>query len=410
MANPEAEAALWQNHNSVRQYVMRLYNHLQPRAVYELSEALSRIQVSFDGWMTKGGKRGYLGIVAHYVNRDGNLVDLPIVLPQLMGAHSGENMTEIIHSTLQKFGIGPCTIGYFVLNNASNNDTAIASLAQEMSFNATYHRLRCGPHTLNLIGQTLLWGKDGNAYDNNVGKVVAVDEEHKLMSEWRSDGPLGVLLVVINYIKTPQQYKLFTKFQQLAHRKLPIDATENDRKILVKPVVTRWNSFYSCLEHATKLQSAVNAYANYHINDTRQKDNRALRLSNKPPFAPPWMRSDGLIAADWAVITENINVLGPLKTATKQLEGHSKSGSFGCIAEIIPVFEVLLSKFEEQLQNYNAVDHNQHNKAPKHHLAINLCAALVKARSYYSKLDHSPAYYAATILHPRYKSSATLCG
>jgi hypothetical protein len=116
------------------------------------------------------------------------------------------------------------------------------------------------------------------------------------------------------------------------------------------------------------------------------------------------MRSDGLTAADWAVITEYIDVLGPLKTATKRLEGHGKSGSFGSIAEIIPVFEVLLSKFEEKLQNYDAVDHDQHDEAPEDHLAINLRAALVKARSYYSKLDHSPAYYAATILHPRYKS------
>jgi hypothetical protein len=29
MVNPEAEAALWQSHKSVCQYVMRLYNHLQ---------------------------------------------------------------------------------------------------------------------------------------------------------------------------------------------------------------------------------------------------------------------------------------------------------------------------------------------------------------------------------------------
>jgi hypothetical protein len=48
MANPEAEAALWQSYKIVRQYVMRLYNHLQPRIVYELSKALSRIHVSFD--------------------------------------------------------------------------------------------------------------------------------------------------------------------------------------------------------------------------------------------------------------------------------------------------------------------------------------------------------------------------
>jgi hypothetical protein len=184
-----------------------------------------------------------------------------------------------------------------------------------------------------------------------VGEVVAVDEEHKLMNEWRSDGPLGVLLGVINYIKTPQQYELFTSFQQLAHHDLPPNVTRNDRKILepVKPVVTRWNLFYSCFERAAKLQYAVNAYANYHILDIKQKDRRALRLNNKPPSAPLWMRSDGLTAADWAVITEYINVLAPLKTATKRLEGHSKSSGFGAIAEIILVFEVLLSKFEDQL-------------------------------------------------------------
>jgi hypothetical protein len=239
-----------------------------------------------------------------------------------------------------------------------------------------------------------------------VGEVVAVHEEHKLMSEWRSDGPLGVLLGVINYIKTPQQYELFTSFQQLAHHNLPPNATENDHKILepIKPDVTRWNLFYLCFERAAKLQYAVNAYANYHILDIKQKDERALRLNNKPPSAPPWMRSNGLTAADWAVITEYINVLAPLKTATKRLEGHGKSGGFGAIAEIIPVFEVLLSKFEDQLQNYESVDHDQHDETPEDHLAIKLRAAIVKACHYYSKLDLSPAYYAATILHPRYKS------
>ncbi|KAI1665819.1 hypothetical protein L13192_09503 [Pyrenophora tritici-repentis] len=44
------------------------------------------------------------------------------------------------------------------------------------------------------------------------------------------------------------------------------------------------------------------------------------------------------------------------------------------------------------------------DKSPEDHLAINLRAALVKAREYYNKLDLSPAYYTATILHPRYKS------
>jgi hypothetical protein len=405
-ANPEAEAALWQSHNSVSSYVMRLYNHLLPRVVVDLSEASSKIHVSFDGWTTKGGKKGYLGIVAHYVNSHGKLVDLPIALPQLMGAHSGDNMADIVYSTLQKFGVTPRTIGYFVLDNATNNDTTITLLASKMGFNATHRRLRCGPHTLNLIGQRLLWGKDDEAYDNNVGEAVELNEEHVLMKEWRAEGPLGILLAVINYIKTPQQYELFESFQQLAHKELPPNATSDNRKVLqpVKPVVTRWNSFYSCFERAAKLQSAVNAYANYHILDTKQRIDRAIRQNNKLPKVPEWMKSDGLTAADWQVITEYIDVLGPLKTATKRLEGHGKHGKFGSIAEIIPVFEVLLHKLEQQLQNFNSVNHEEHDEAPEDHLAINLRSAIVKAREYYSKLDDSPAYYAATVLHPRYKA------
>jgi hypothetical protein len=185
---------------------------------------------------------------------------------------------------------------------------------------------------------------------------------------------------------------------------LPLSATEDDHKILepVKPVVTRWNSFYSCFERAVKLQSAFNAYANYHIADIKQRDERAVRLGNKHTAAPPWMRSGGLTAADWAVITEYIHVLAPLKPATKRLGGHGKSGALSSIAEIIPVFEVLLSRLEEQLQTYESFNHDEYNEAPEDHLAINLRAAIIKARAYYTKLDDSPAYYAATILHPRY--------
>jgi hypothetical protein len=61
------------------------------------------------------------------------------------------------------------------------------------------------------------------------------------------------------------------------------------------------------------------------------------------------MESDWLTAADWQVINEYIEVLAPLKTANKRLEGHGKSGGLGLVAEIIPVFEVLLYKLEQHL-------------------------------------------------------------
>ena len=48
--------------------------------------------------------------------------------------------------------------------------------------------------------------------------------------------------------------------------------------------------------------------------------------------------------------------------------------------------------------------YNAHDEAPEDHLAINLRAAWAKISAYYAKLDDSPAYYAATILHPYYKT------
>jgi hypothetical protein len=65
-----------------------------------MSHALSKIHLSLDGWTTKGGKKGFLGVVAHYVNSSSDLKDLPIALSQLTGSHSGESMAAVVSKTL----------------------------------------------------------------------------------------------------------------------------------------------------------------------------------------------------------------------------------------------------------------------------------------------------------------------
>jgi hypothetical protein len=160
-----------------------------------------------------------------------------------------------------------------------------------------------------------------------------------------------VLLRVNTFIKTPQQYALFKKFQRIAYRELPTNAPEYARKILepVKPVFTRWNSYFLCFERAVKLQLAVNAYANSHIERVRDKTTYAISKGNQLPDSQPWMRSNGLTADDWQVITEYIDVLGPLRDCTKRLKGKGGQGSFGAIAKIIPVFKYLLRVLETRL-------------------------------------------------------------
>jgi hypothetical protein len=209
------------------------------------------------------------------------------------------------------------------------------------------------PPITTLIGQKLLWGRDDEAYNNKASKAIELDAEHELMEEWRHNGQLGILIAILLYVKTPQQHDKFVEFQCLAHRNEPV-GTNLTIYEPIKPIITRWNSYFDCLQRAAKLQPAVNAYASFHIDRVKNEDLYAASRNNKRPNAQPWMRSDRLLSHDWVVITDYIEILRPLKTATKCLEGHT----FGAIAEIIPVFEVLLNNFELKLSQFEAVRHD----------------------------------------------------
>jgi hypothetical protein len=124
---------------------------------------------------------------------------------------------------------------------------------------------------------------------------------------------------------------------------------------------------------------------------------------NKLPDAPTLMRSGGPKSADWVVIIEYIEVLKPLKEATKRLEARSKQGSFGTIYEVIPVFEYIFGAYEAILRIYDHVNFNAYAEAPEDHLVINLKAAWRKATAYYTKLHALPAYYSASCLYPYFK-------
>jgi hypothetical protein len=126
-------------------------------------------------------------------------------------------------------------------------------------------------------------GKKAEAF-NNDHVLSDIAEDTQLMKEWRRDSLLGVLLGVTTSIKTPQQYALFEEFQRLAQCELP----REKQRILepVKPVVTRWNLYYSCFERAVKLQVAVNAYANSYINRVKTEDAYTRSRNNQLPDAP----------------------------------------------------------------------------------------------------------------------------
>jgi hypothetical protein len=96
------------------------------------------IHISFDNWTSTSRKLALTGVCVYYLNSSSKLVDYLLSLPKLYSAHSSDNIALVVLATMQLFGVDAEKVSYFVLDNAYNNDTAVAALADEYGFKATY--------------------------------------------------------------------------------------------------------------------------------------------------------------------------------------------------------------------------------------------------------------------------------
>jgi hypothetical protein len=88
-------------------------------------------------------------------------------------------------------------------------------------------------------------------------------------------------------------------------------------------------------------------------------------------------------------------ILKPFQDVTKRLEGHGVEGHHGCVWEALPAVELLIKHLDEMKKIYTQASHPE--------LATSLNLAWAKLDKYYIKLDDSPAYAAAVMLHPSYR-------
>src|ERR1700761_9514033 len=77
------------------------------------------------------------------------------------------SLINVPKEVIKAFGLQG-KLGYFTLDNATNNDTAIADLASEFGFDPLQRRVRCFGHIINLVVKALLFGSDDEAFDNAV--------------------------------------------------------------------------------------------------------------------------------------------------------------------------------------------------------------------------------------------------
>ena len=133
--------------STVQRWITTSYQNERKEIERSLHQARSQIHYTLDMW-TSPNHLGLLGIVAHFVDRQGQLNRALLALREVEGVHSGENQCRTFVRVLGEYQIHHKT-GYIMMDNASNNDTfmehlEIAQLDSGYCFNAGERRLRHG--------------------------------------------------------------------------------------------------------------------------------------------------------------------------------------------------------------------------------------------------------------------------
>jgi hypothetical protein len=71
----------------------------------------------------------------------------------------------VILPLLTRFGITSSNLGYFVFNNALNNDITFTKLAKILGFDSKLKRLRYTSHIFNLIAERYLYKQDVSKFE-----------------------------------------------------------------------------------------------------------------------------------------------------------------------------------------------------------------------------------------------------
>ncbi|KAM3538625.1 hypothetical protein ARSEF1564_008455 [Beauveria bassiana] len=174
----------------------------------KLQVATSKIHISMDAWTSEEGTN-YLAIVAHFLDESHTLRTALLDLAPLKGPHSGENIARALSVVIDCYDIST-VLGFFMMDNASNNDTCIQELAKKYPTIKPQSRHRCVGHMLNLIVKAHLFGKGVSKLEQQLRG--ASDEER--FEIWRKQSFVGKLHNFCVWINRSDQRRELLKHQE----------------------------------------------------------------------------------------------------------------------------------------------------------------------------------------------------
>ncbi|KAJ6437559.1 putative AC transposase [Purpureocillium lavendulum] len=416
-----------------------------------LERARSMIHFTFDGW-TSRQKVSFLGINAHFIDRDWKQWRLLLALPALRKRHTGAALADEVADTICAFDVQE-RIGYCTLDNATNNDTAMEALAAEFDFDWVERRIRCAPHFLNLAVRAMMYGTKRDNFDELLAHwgdkdFISDEEDQKQLSEAinelaadedfseqsaddndeycevetvaeESQGQFPIPKVI--NAEELDKYRKFGPFGKLHNigvafrmsSQLVEDFHEAQRQATpAEPVLswvqngcTRWQSDEAMASRALLKRSALNRMISI-------IEERWIHQGGKEQDKPTIL-TERLSIEEWKVVSALQKILQPFKVASKQLQGEGipgKRSTSGGFDEYFQVVEMLLDHLELAVQGVIIEEDDDKvmrevrlfdgmDAKTRRLLKIYIKLGWKKLNDYYGKLT-STAYVAAVVFHP----------
>ncbi|KAJ2899378.1 restless-like transposase [Zalerion maritima] len=178
--------------HTLRRRIIKLYNTHLSTVKKALRDCPGQIYFAFNGARTRN-RHALFGLTAAY--RDVNNKPQKVILgaPEIVDRHTGDNIAAEIIDVIRIYGIED-KVGYFTLDNASNNDTTMEIIKKKLGFDTVERRVRCIGHTINLVVKALLFGSDAEAFEDTVmeGEMLITIAHNA----WIKKGP--VVDVILN--------------------------------------------------------------------------------------------------------------------------------------------------------------------------------------------------------------------
>ena len=162
-------------------------------------------------------------VVDHFVDEKNLPHALLLELKELQRAHIGPNMSITMLKLLNDYSIRN-KLDYFVMNNASNNDTMLRAislnfkLVDDIEYDSIKHRLRCMNHIINLSIQAFLFDKHSNSnFDESID--CSSEDELQVFKRFESLAKLhNVVVYIMRDNERIQYFKTLTIKHHMSRR------------------------------------------------------------------------------------------------------------------------------------------------------------------------------------------------